>query len=93
MMKTRLTCTICGRVIDEEELVKCSICGAPMHKSCIDEEVLSDAEGNILCPKCASIAALDWLDHILTLYSHSIKGSDREELLGRLKTMVKLLGE
>ena len=43
-----LKCVICGKPVDEAEAIRCSICGAPMHKSCIDEEVLSDAEGNIL---------------------------------------------
>ncbi len=86
-----LKCVICGKPVGEAEAVRCSICGAPMHKSCIDEEVLSDAEGNILCPRCAAIAALDWLDNILSLYAHSIKGNDREEVIGRLKTLVDLL--
>ncbi len=84
-------CIICSRSVEEKEAVKCSICGVPMHKSCIDEEVLSDAEGNILCPRCAAIAALDWLDNIISLYAHSITGEDRGEIIDRLKTMVKLL--
>ncbi len=86
-------CVICGKPVREEKSVKCIVCGAPMHKSCIDEEILSDAEGNIMCPRCAAIAALDWLDNILSLYAHSIIGEDRREVVGRLKTLVKLLEE
>ncbi len=86
-------CVICNKPVEEEKAVKCSICGALMHKSCVDEEVLSDAEGNILCPRCATIAALDWLDNILSLYAHSIIGEDRREIIDKLKTIVKLLEE
>lgn len=93
MIKQTKTCIICGKPVEEERAVKCNVCGAPMHASCIDEEVLSDAEGNILCPRCAAIAALDWLDNILSLYAHSIRGEDRREIVDRLKTMVKLLEE
>ena len=86
----RPICIICNKLI-EDDVVKCSICGAYMHKGCVDEEVLSDAEGNILCPSCALRAALDWADHILSLYAHSIRGEDREELRDKLKTLLNTL--
>ena len=83
-------CVICGKPI-EGEYIECSECGAYMHRDCIDEEVLSDAEGTILCPSCALRAALDWADHILSLYAHSIRGEDREELRDKLKTLLDAL--
>ena len=90
MQKRR--CTICGRIVeDDDELVECSICKAPMHRGCIDEEVLSDAEGNIMCPRCALQAAIDWVDHIITFYANSIRGEAGEEVKERLMNLVKLL--
>lgn len=62
-----------------------------MHKDCVDEEVLSDAEGNIMCPQCALQAAVDWVDHIITFYASSIHNEVREELRERLASLVKLL--
>mgnify|MGYP000415597887 CR=1 FL=1 len=85
-------CIICGKAIQSNEtIVKCVICGAVMHKKCIDEEVLTDAVGDYLCPYCAIISALDWLDSILTYYSNSLSKEQREDISSSLKSYLNTL--
>ena len=62
-----------------------------MHRGCIDEEILTDVEGNYLCPVCAARTALDWFDNIISLYAHSIKDNNKEEIIERLKNYIKIL--
>jgi len=87
-------CPICKRPIEEGEgYVTCSVCGVKMHRRCVDEEVLTDASGKWLCPYDAAMAALDWLDAILTHYSHALTPEQRDDVVSRLKNYLKLLGE
>ncbi|MDK6029082.1 hypothetical protein QPL79_06870 [Ignisphaera sp. 4213-co] len=87
-------CIICGKEIKEDEKsVKCSICGSLMHEDCVDREILEDAEGNVMCPYDAALAALDWLDAIVTTYHNSLK-SDKNKLndvVERLKNYLAIL--
>lgn len=88
-------CAICGREMAAEEGVHCVVCGAPMHRGCIDEEVLEDSEGNLLCPIDAALAALDWLDAVLSLYEDVLKRDKelRTTLVSRLKNYYLALNE
>ncbi len=86
-------CVICGKEIVASEVIKCSVCSAPMHKRCIDEEILTDAYGNYLCPSCAAISALEWLDLILSFYASSIRNEKRSEIVDRLRNYIKMLEE
>jgi len=89
---SREVCAVCGKPI-EGEAVRCSVCGSPMHRGCIDEEVLTDAYGEPLCPYDAALAALDWLDNVLTQYSSSLTNEQRKEIAERMKKLIQLLGE
>lgn len=62
-----------------------------MHKDCIDEEILTDAIGDYLCPYCAAVSALDWLDSILIQFSNSLNEKQREEISSRLKSYLDIL--
>ncbi len=84
-------CPICGNDVYEEDAVRCSVCGAVMHRGCVDEEALTDADGNPLCPYCAAIAAIDWFDAVITSYSHALSDEQREEIIARLENYLKLL--
>ncbi len=84
------TCVVCRKPI-EGEAVRCSVCGAPMHRGCVDEEVLTDAAGDPLCPYDAALAALDWLDGVLTQYSSSLTKEQKEEVVERMKKLISLL--
>ena len=91
-------CAICGREIyEDDKYVQCSICGALMHESCIDREILEDSEGNILCPYDAALAALDWFDAVITTYIGSLKSSENKEklqdLVKRLENYIKIIEE
>jgi len=86
----RPLCAVCGKPIEGEAL-RCSVCGAPMHRGCVDEEVLTDAVGEPLCPYDAALAALDWLDSVVSQYSSSIPRDKREELAERLRKLAALL--
>lgn len=87
-------CIICGKTVqDDEAAVKCVICGAIMHKKCIDEEILTDAMGDYLCPYCAIISALDWLDSVLTYYSNSLSKEQKEDISSRLRSYLNTLEE
>ena len=84
-------CIIRGKAIQSNETTaKYVICGAMTHKKCIDEEILTDAIGDYLCPYCAIISALDWLDSILTYYSNSLSKEQGEDILSRLKSYLTL---
>lgn len=87
------SCVICGRQIVEEENVSCSICGALMHKSCANDEVLLDQEENYLCPYDAMLAALDWFDGVITTYVSVLNEEQKNDVLSRLKSYVNLLSE
>ena len=84
-------CAVCGKPI-EGESVKCSVCGVPMHRGCVDEEVLTDAAGEPLCPYDAALAALDWLDNVLSQYGSSLSAEQKEEILERIRGLMQLLG-
>ncbi len=84
-------CIICGKPVSEEEAVRCADCDSPMHRSCIDPEVLTDAEGAPLCPACAALCALEWLDHVLSLYASAIKEPRRSEIIARLRRYLEVL--
>ncbi len=84
-------CIICGKPVDVDEAVRCVECGSLMHRECFDEEILSDADGNPLCPRCALRAAVDWVDHILSYYAGSIREPDRGELRERLRGLASML--
>ncbi len=84
-------CAICGKPVNSNEAIVCSECSAPMHKECFDEEILSDATGTPLCPTCALRSAVDWVDHILSLYAKSIKEPARSELRERLRNLATTL--
>ncbi len=64
-----------------------------MHRKCMDEEALFDADGNPLCPYDAALAALDWLDTVLTLYAHSFNEEQLEDLIERLRSYLRILEE
>ncbi len=83
-------CPICGRSITDDYVV-CTVCGVKMHRNCIDEEILTDASGDHLCPYDAALAALDWFDSVVTNYAHSFSEDQRHELIGRLRTYIELL--
>ena len=83
-------CVICGRPIEGEAL-RCSVCGAPMHPGCVDEEALRDAYGEPLCPYDAALAALDWLDAVLTTYIGSLNDEQRKEIAERMRNLLSLL--
>jgi len=85
-------CPICGKSIEKsDEFVVCSVCGVKMHRHCVDEELLTDAEGNYLCPFDAALAALDWLDELVSVYLSALTRDQRTELLSRLSNIVKVL--
>jgi len=83
-------CPICGKPITND-YVTCSICGVKMHRTCVDEEILTDAAGEPLCPYDAALAALDWFDAIVTNYPHSLSEDQRRELIDRLRSYIELL--
>ena len=83
-------CVVCGRPIEGEAL-RCSVCGALMHPGCVDEEVLRDAYGDPLCPYDAALAALDWLDEVLTTYGSSLSEDQRREICERMRNLLNLL--
>ncbi len=62
-----------------------------MHRGCLDEEVLTDANGEPLCPYDAALAALDWLDSVVTQYASSIPPDKREDLIERMKKLIAIL--
>jgi len=62
-----------------------------MHRECVDEEVLMDSEGNVLCPYDAALAALDWFDNIISLYSSSFSDEQLNEIIDRLNTYIEML--
>ncbi len=85
-------CYICKKDIKSlEDVETCSICSVKMHKRCVDEEILMDSEGSILCPYDAALAALDWLDMILSIYTSSFTKEQREEIIARLKNYLDML--
>lgn len=87
-------CHICKRGIESlDDVETCSICGIKMHRKCIDEEILIDSEGSILCPYDAALAALDWLDAILSIYISSLTKEQREEIIERLKIYLNVLSQ
>lgn len=89
---SRDICYICKRVVEPtDNVVECSICGVKMHKRCIDEEILTDAEGAIMCPYDSALAALDWFDSIISTYSSSFTDEQREEIIERLKNYINML--
>ncbi len=83
-------CPICGKPITNDYVI-CSACGAKMHRNCIDEEILTDAAGDHLCPYDAALAALDWFDSVVTNYTHSFTEDQRRELIDRLRSYIELL--
>lgn len=85
------TCIICGKSADSSDIVKCALCGASMHKSCTHDEALLDAEGNILCPYDAMMAALDWFDYIVSLYADTLSKEQRDDIIERLRSYLNLL--
>ena len=91
-MKT-LKCIICGKSIgEEEEYIECCDCNSRMHKGCFDGELLTDANGNPLCPICASTEALDWLDELIASYTTVYKRDPRgENIKSRLQNLLKIL--
>jgi len=90
--KDSVKCPICGKPIERsDEFVVCGVCGVKMHKHCVDEELLTDAEGNYLCPFDAALAALDWLDELVSVYISALTREQRSELAGRLSNIVKVL--
>jgi len=90
--KGGVKCPICGKPIEKSgEFVVCTMCGIKMHKHCVDEELLTDAEGNYLCPFDAALAALDWLDEIVSVYLSALTREQRAELASRLSNIVKVL--
>ncbi len=87
-------CYICRKSIESlEEAETCVICGVKMHRRCIDEEILTNAEGSILCPYDVALAALDWFDSILSTYASSFTNKQREEIVERLKTYLNMLSQ
>ncbi len=92
-MEAKLKCVICGKSISEdEEYIECSDCDAKMHKGCFDSELLTDANGNPLCPICASLEALDWLDELILSYTKVYKKDPRgEEVKERIRSLLSTL--
>lgn len=84
-------CVICGKPVDENSYIKCAICGKLMHRSCASDEALIDAEENIMCPYDAILAALDWLDIVITTYANSLSDEERKNIVKRLESYQKLL--
>jgi len=91
VMELKSLCVICGKHVSDEEIVKCSVCGASMHKSCARDESLLDSEENYLCPYDAMLAALDWFDAIVTTYVSTLDENQKNDILSRLKAYVELL--
>jgi len=92
-LEVKLKCIICGKSISEdEEYIECSDCDAKMHKGCFDGELLTDANGNPLCPICASIEALDWLDELISAYTKVYRMDPRgSEVRDRLLSLLRMI--
>ena len=88
-------CPVCNKEVKEDSLMeKCVLCGVTLHRSCIDNDILRDANGNALCPYCAAISALDWLDNVITLYLRPLKNSVLlSDIVERMKNLLKILVE
>ena len=92
-MESKSVCVICGKHVSNEEAIKCSVCGASMHKSCARDESLLDSEESHLCPYDAMLAALDWFDVIATTYLSTLDENQKTDILSRLKAYVELLSK
>lgn len=90
-MDDKNVCPVCRKAVSNENCITCTVCKAKMHRDCVDEEILTDAAGEYLCPYDAAIAALDWFDSVITCYSHSLTEDQRRELIDRLRSYIELL--
>jgi len=84
-------CVVCGGHAEDDEVVKCSVCGAVMHKRCLSDEALLDADGNPLCPYDAMAAALDWFDTTLSIYASSLSEEQKSTIISRLRSYLSML--